>query len=231
MGGTLEDIWYTEETTRDAWDRALEILKSHGLDPKISKEEFGSKLMNGIKNYKKLSESRMIELKPEQIWPDYYLADFDFDREKLEACAEELAGMWEVAFYHRELRPKVKEMLSKLKSLGYRLSVISNTASIYSVFDVLEEYGIRDFMEDVTLSSVTGYRKPNTEIFKIALREMKCRPEECCYVGDTISRDIIGATRAGFGKTVRIESFLSNQKDKDVQNMVEPDFVVKDRME
>lgn len=231
MGGTIEDIWYTDETTRNAWEKVLAILKDHNLDPKYPLEEFGPKLMEGIKEYKKLSESEMIEYKPEQIWPEYYLAAFDLDKEALKACSEELAGMWEVTYYHRELRPHVKEMLTKLKELGYRISVISNTASIYSVFDVLEEYGIRDFMEDVTLSSVTGYRKPNTEIFKIALREMRCRPEECCYVGDTISRDIIGATRAGFGKTVKIESFLSNKKDKDVKNLVQPDFVVKDLME
>ncbi|MDO4491992.1 MAG: HAD family hydrolase [Lachnospiraceae bacterium] len=231
MGGTLEDIWYTDETTRDAWEKAIAILNSHGLDPKCSLEEFGEKLMEGIKNYKKLSESQMIELKPEQIWPEYYLAAFDFDRDTLRACAEELAGMWEVTYYHRELRPHVKEMLSSLKEKGYRISVISNTASIYSVFDVLEDYGIREYMEDVTLSSVTGYRKPHTDIFKISLREMRCKPEECCYVGDTISRDIIGATRAGFGKTIRIDSFLSNQKDKDVKDLIQPDHVVKDLME
>ena len=50
--------------------------------------------------------------------------------------------------------------------------MISNTASLYSVFDVLERYGIRDYFSDVTLSSVTGYRKPNPGIFKIALRQM-----------------------------------------------------------
>jgi len=68
--------------------------------------------------------------------------------------------MWEVTHYHRALRPKVKEMLEGLKGLGMKLGVISNTAALYQVFRTLEEYGIRDYFQDVTLSSVTGYRKP-----------------------------------------------------------------------
>ena len=104
--------------------------------------------------------------------------------------------------------------------------MISNTASLYSVFDVLERYGIRDYFSDVTLSSVTGYRKPNPGIFKIALRQMQARPEQCAYVGDTLSRDVIGAKRLQFGAAIQIRSFLSAQKDADVTGDWKPDHVV-----
>ena len=104
--------------------------------------------------------------------------------------------------------------------------VISNTASLYSVFDVLEAYGIRDYFEDVTLSSVTGYRKPHPGIFQIALREMKAKAEECAYVGDTLSRDVIGAKRMHFGAAIQIRSFLSSQKDEGVDSVWQPDHVV-----
>ena len=83
------------------------------------------------------------------------MADFNLNRERLQEVAERLAGMWEVTYYHRELRPKVKETLEELKKRGYHLGVISNTASLYSVFDVLEQYGIRDYFEDVTPVSYT----------------------------------------------------------------------------
>ena len=133
--------------------------------------------------------------------------------------------MWEVSYYHRELRPGVKEMLDALQARGYRIGIISNNASLYSVFDVLEDYGIRNYMEDVTVSSVTGYRKPHPEIFRISMRQMQATPAECVYMGDTISRDIIGATRAGFGKTVQIYSFLSAQKDVGLEDCEKPDVV------
>ena len=58
---------------------------------------------------------------------------------------------------------------------------------------------------------------------------MQARPKECVYVGDAISRDIIGAKRAGFAKAVRIGSHLSAQKDAAVQGAAErPDVVITD---
>ena len=170
----------------------------------------------------------MLEAKPEEIWPGYYLKSFGFDREKLLPITEELANLWEITYYHRELRPGVKELLDGLKARGYHIGVISNNASLYNVFNVLEMYGIRDYMEDVTVSSVTGYRKPHPEIFRISMRQMRCRPENCVYVGDTVSRDIIGAKRAGFGRAAQIYSFLTAQKDVGIPiaESEKPDVVI-----
>ena len=161
MGGTLEDIWYNDQTIRTVTGELRTFLDEHDLGTGCNDITFWNKLNSGIRTYKQWSESNELEKKPEEIWPEYYMADFNLNRERLQEVAERLAGMWEVTYYHRELRPKVKETLEELKKRGYHLGVISNTASLYSVFDVLEQYGIRDYFEDVTLSSVTGYRKPH----------------------------------------------------------------------
>ena len=228
MGGTLEDIWYNEETTAEVMKKLQEVLRANGLEPGCSDEEFRERVLAGLKEYKRWSEGNMLEAKPEEIWPDYYLKSFNFDREKLLPINEELANLWEVTYYHRELRPGVKEMLDGLKARGYRIGVISNNASLYNVFNVLEQYGIRDYMEDVTVSSITGYRKPHPELFRISMRQMRCKPENCVYMGDTVSRDIIGAKRAGFGKAVQIYSFLTAQKDEGIPiaEAEKPDVVI-----
>lgn len=227
MGGTLEDIWYNEETVADVMEKLQAVLRANGLEPGCNSETFRETVLSGVKDYKRWSEGNMLEAKPEIIWPDYYLKAFNFDREKLEAIAEDLGNMWELTYYHRELRPGVKDMLDALKARGYHIGVISNNASLYNVFNVLEAYGIRDYMEDVTVSSVTGYRKPHPEIFRISMRQMQADPKQCVYMGDTVSRDIIGAKRAGFGKAVQIYSFLSAQKDVGVVADAEkPDYVV-----
>lgn len=229
MGGTLEDIWYNEETTADVMKKLRETLRTNGLEPGCTDQEFRERVLAGLKEYKRWSEGNMLEAKPEEIWPDYYLKAFHFDREKLLPITEELANLWEVTYYHRELRPGVKEMLDGLKARGYRMGVISNNASLYNVFNVLEQYGIRDYMEDVTVSSITGYRKPHPELFRISMRQMRCKPENCVYMGDTVSRDIIGAKRAGFGKTVQIYSFLTAQKDEGIPiaEAEKPDVVIR----
>ena len=49
----------------------------------------------------------------------------------------------------------------------------------------------------------------------------------CVYVGDTVSRDIIGPKQVGFAKTVQIRSFLSEQKDVHVAaDAAQPDKVI-----
>ncbi|MGO5095860.1 HAD family hydrolase [Agathobaculum sp. LCP25S3_E8] len=226
MGGTLEDIWYNDQTVQTVTGTLLDMLREHGLNAGCTEVAFWNRLNSGILRYKKWSEVHELEKKPEEIWPEFYLADFDIDKRKVADIAEKLAGIWEVTYYHRELRPGVKQMLETLRERGYKLGVISNTASLYSVFDVLEGYGIRDYFSDVTLSSVTGYRKPHPSIFRIALRQMQARPEECAYVGDTLSRDVIGAKRLHFGAAIQIHSFLSAQKDAAVADVWQPDRVV-----
>ena len=136
--------------------------------------------------------------------------------------------MWEITYFHRALRPRAAEMLEGLKGLGLKLGVISNTAALYQVFDILEEYGIRDYFRDVTLSSVTGVRKPDPIIFQVALRQLRSKPEECVYVGDTVSRDIIGSKRAGFAKAIQIGSQLTKEKDQGILREFEPDYLVED---
>ena len=136
--------------------------------------------------------------------------------------------MWEVTHYHRSLRPRVKEMLQNLKDMGLKLGVVSNTAALYQVFDILEEYGIRDYFQDVTLSSVTGLRKPCTDIFSVALHQVRSAPEESVYVGDTVSRDIIGSKRAGFAAAIQICSKLTREKDAGIRRAWEPDYIVED---
>ena len=229
MGGTLEDIWYNEETTADVMKKLQAVLRANGLEPGCTDQEFRERVLAGVKEYKRWSEGNMLEAKPEEIWPNYYLKSFHFDPEKLLPITEELANLWEITYYHRELRPGVKEMLDGLKARGYRIGVISNNASLYNVFNVLEQYGIRDYMEDVTVSSITGYRKPHPELFRISMRQMRCKPENCVYMGDTVSRDIIGAKRAGFGRAVQIYSFLTAQKDVGIPiaEAEKPDVVIR----
>ena len=110
--------------------------------------------------------------------------------------------------------------------MNLKLGVISNTAALFQVFDTLEEYGIRDLFSDVTLSSVTGMRKPCTDIFTVSLRQVQSKPEECVYVGDTVSRDVIGSKRAGFAAAIQIGSKLTREKDAHIQREYEPDYVI-----
>ncbi len=228
MGGTLEDIWVDDASRTAAITELDRMLKGWGMDPGLSLEALRESVERGWKRYDVVRCSGDVELKPTQIWADYILTDFAFPRELLLPHCEEIAHMWEVTFFHRHLRPRVHEMLGELKAMGLKLGVISNTAALYQVFDSLEEYGIRDFFQDVTLSSVTGFRKPCRDIFTVSLRQMRSKPEECVYVGDTVSRDVIGSKKAGFACAIQICSRLTKEKDVKLEKAPEADCIIDD---
>lgn len=227
MGGTLEDIWYNDETAAAVTQAIMQRLRARGLRIELDAGAFWERLQAGVNRYKEWSEGQALEKKPEEIWPDYYLAEFDFPRQEIAAMAEQLAGTWEVVYYHRKLRTDVKDTLQVLRERGYTLGVISNTASLFSVYNLLEQYEIRSFFDDVTLSSITGYRKPHPTIFEIACRQLQETPDACVYVGDTLSRDVIGAKRAGFAAVVQIRSQLSAEKDAGVHAQWKPDSIIR----
>ena len=228
MGGTLEDVYVDAQSERNAIEKLDEMLTGCGLVHDCGLEELKAKVDAGWVRYNAYRDSCNVELKPIPIWRDYVLSEFGFPNEALEPHCEEFAHMWEVTHYHRALRPRVAEMLEGLKGMGLKLGIISNTAALYQVFDILEEYGIRDYFRDVTLSSVTGMRKPSPDIFQVATRQLQSKPEECVYVGDTVSRDIIGSKRAGFAAAIQICSKLTGEKDSGIKREYEPDYMVDD---
>lgn len=226
MGGTLEDIFVDAASEKKAIERLDEILKSHGIDLGVDHAALKASVDAGLLRYGAYRDHTNIELQPDEIWCDYVMTDFNIPREKLAPISAEIAHMWEVTHYNRALRPRVAEMLQGLQDLGLKLGVISNTAALYQVFDVLEAYGIRDYFRDVTLSSLTGFRKPAGDIFTVSLRQLQSKPEECVYVGDTVSRDVIGSKRAGFAAAIQISSHLTKEKDAGITHEFEPASLV-----
>jgi len=93
------------------------------------------------------------------------------------------------------LFPETLEVLEELKSRHFKLGVISNFDSrIYSVMDSL---GIRSFFDAITLSSETGYCKPDHEIFDAAVAAIGLPASEILFVGDSLEDDVEAGLRAG----------------------------------
>ena len=134
MGGTLEDIYIDDASKTASAAGVLRILQAHGIEPGLEIPEAIQQLAEGWDRYAAYRGPTNRELKPEEIWGNYILTSWGLDFETVRPFAEELAHMWEVTHYHRQLRPHVKEMLSGLQDMGMKLGVISNTASLYPGF-------------------------------------------------------------------------------------------------
>lgn len=227
MGGTIEDIRHDRALRLAALPGIISILGRAGIVLPGSDEEILSKILRRNAEYKAWSESALVESPPEVIWRDWNLKDFALPAGAVEKMADDLAHAWETTFFERKIRPDAKATLEALKTRGYRMGVISNTSSRTQVFTTLDEYGIADFFECVILSSIEGVRKPHTALFTSALEAMKLPALAAAYVGDTLSRDVIGSKRAGFALAFRIDSFMTAASDTAVAPGAEkPDFVV-----
>ena len=127
-------------------------------------------------------------------------------------------------------RPGLKETMEGLHAMGIRLGVISNIISTTLVPYALKKYGIADYMECVIMSSEVGIRKPDPRIFEVAMQKMHTTAAEMGYVGDTISRDVLGSRNAGLGLVVRIENPAIAHRDAAFQGPDAPkaDYVIRE---
>jgi len=94
-----------------------------------------------------------------------------------------------------KLYPDALPALEAARARGYRLGIISNWDP--GLMSFCRKLGIQDYFDTIIASRAAGYRKPNPEIFLIALASMAARPEESIHVGDSFGSDAIGAMGAG----------------------------------
>ncbi len=230
MGGTLEEL-YSDEAIRQEATRGLHVLlRERAIDPGLSLPDLQSTVSSGLEAYQSWRKGPEIELPPERVWSEFILAKHGLSKERVAAAAEDLSFFYDTHYHLRSLRPEAPAVLETLKQQGYRLAIISNVVSRRLVPLMLAEYGIAHHFDPVVTSASLGWRKPNERIFGEALRLMQVPPEACAYVGDTISRDVVGARRAGFALAIQIKSFLTARSDREVGQII-PDAVIRDLTE
>lgn len=227
LGGTLHTA--SSPAGRDVWfaRRLLERLADYGIVLDTEPEALAEKLHENGESYKRHSELELRELPPAEIWNDWYLRDWAIGRERLAPIAEELSFLYDYERVKVIRRPYIKETLDALRAQGMKLGLISNIISLSVAPHFLEEYGVRDYMDCIVLSSATGIRKPSADIFRIAEKELDLRPEELAYVGDTLSRDVQGVRNAGWRLMIQIRNPGAAKRDQGLAHTgLKPDYLI-----
>lgn len=206
MGGTIEDLDFTQESRLDVQNRIYELLK--GKAPEIFSmgvEEFREKLLSGYHAYKQWGLETKEECDPAGIW-GWYLRDIPNARSVTDPIADSLTEIWETGYYTRKIKPEAMELLTWLRDNGYKMGVVSNTSSCTQPYNSMKEYGIREFFGCVYLSAAEGTRKPAPKMFLDAAKALGLDTSECMYVGDQIAKDVLGSKEAKYGVSVLISS-------------------------
>lgn len=91
--------------------------------------------------------------------------------------------------------PDVFQLLSNLKTMGLKLAIVSNCSS--EEVKVIKQSKIYEYFDQVILSYEVGLQKPDISIYKKAADLLGIALEECVFVGDGGSNELVGARDAG----------------------------------
>jgi putative hydrolase of the HAD superfamily len=218
MNGTLRTREPHEPTRRAATLRILEMLgKADASD------SFWEEAPRRFKAYGQWAQENLLQLSEIEIWTRWILPDVP--REKIEPIAAELTLAWSERKGRMIPKPGAEKTLVELKQRGYRLGVISNSMSSLDIPRSLDAYGWKELFEIVVLSSAVKCRKPAPEPFLEAVRAMNVEPERCAYLGNRISKDIVGCKRAGFALGIILEPSGGPRLDEQDQ-IIQPEMVI-----
>ena len=218
VNGTLRTREPHQPTQHAALERLLELLKIK--DPPVA---YWEDLARRYKVYSHWAQDNLLQLSEKEIWTRWLLPDVPPDQ--LEPIAAELTLAWSRRKGRMAPKPGAEETLRELKRRGYRLGVISNSLSTLDIPRCLDAFGWKDLFEVVVLSSAVKCRKPAPEIFWEATSRMKIEPAHCAYLGNRISRDVVGCKRAGFALGIILEPPGGPRPDEQDQT-IQPEAVI-----
>jgi len=92
--------------------------------------------------------------------------------------------------------PGMIHTLRQLKSIGFKLGVVSNGKSELQRTK-LTALGIVSLLDCIVISGDIGVKKPSSEIFKHALDQLACEPQDAIFVGDHPQNDYIASLNVG----------------------------------
>ena len=114
------------------------------------------------------------------------------------------------------------ETLSHLRSMGYRIGLISNTTWPGILHDAdLARFELTDMFDVRTYSSESLYAKPHPEIFLETLATLGTQPGEAVFIGDRLHDDVSGAQGVGMRGVLKT---VAHREETD--STVQPDGVI-----
>ena len=102
------------------------------------------------------------------------------------------------------------ETLSTLRERGYELAVLSNNDS--RLRTVLADLQVDQVFHHIFISSEMRCEKPNLKIFRLVEAATGKKPAEILHLGDSHSRDFLGARNAGWSALLYGEPRLEEEQ-------------------
>ncbi len=122
---------------------------------------------------------------------------------KIQTAVKVRQRRFDYALQHIE--PEVLNVLNHLRRRGLRLALVSNASS--SEVQAWPSSPLADLFDTAIFSCVCGSKKPDAQIYQLALRDLALKPTNCLFIGDGGSNEHHGAHAIGM-KPVLLRRYL-----------------------
>ena len=172
----------------------IAYLRDHGFT--LDFEAFDRRYQEIVDQFYTRGQQDWIEYTAEYTLR-YALAEFGYPEVSDQVLKESLATAY--AQGERLWQPfdDAYRTLDALKAHDYKIGLISNARDAANVERLIDQAGLRPWLDPIVISANAGVRKPNPRIFRIVLDYWQFPPERVVMVGDMLGADILGAHNAG----------------------------------
>lgn len=115
-----------------------------------------------------------------------------------ERIERQFYSKWRTTFTKIRVYPQVRETFVWLKDLGLKVAVLSD----FPIEEKLTTLGIEDLVDFSLCSEESGYLKPHPKPFLDMAKALEVDPSLLLYVGDSYSKDIVGANAVGMSSAL-----------------------------
>ncbi|MBT8226853.1 MAG: HAD family hydrolase [Dactylosporangium sp.] len=226
FGGVIADSSSAESTTTALVSRLHQVVAGA-----VPPERIAADLARGARAHASWRDEvsrqqRPGELTHTQVWDDFVTSDWPVPaRDAVRGEATALAYAW-ARRPTWVLRPGMSAVLSVASAAGLPVAVVSNTTCGAAHRDFLAAVGVGDQFAAQFYSDEAGVRKPNPQLIWLAAERLGVPVAHCWFVGDSLTRDVEGARRAGAGTVVLMRSSRTGRER--ATTATAPDVVVDD---
>lgn len=131
----------------------------------------------------------------------------------------------DIGIFENGVYEGIIQMLSSCKEMGYKIGLATSKPEEFAV-RILDRYGLSEFFDEATGSTMDGSRNSKTDVIKEAFRRMDicdANKENVYMIGDR-EHDIIGAKNCGI-KSIGVKFGYANEGELEAAGA---DYVVDD---
>lgn len=181
--GTLIDI-HTEEGELKLWEALAEFYAQNGAA--YEAQELWDDYVEFVGEELKKAE----EIQVEGVFRKL------FTKKGVEASDDLIAKTCrffrDTSTYHLRLYEWSLPILQKLKENGKKVYLLSNAQRSFTYHE-MEKLDIVKYFDEIYISSDYGVKKPNPAFFQILMKAEDLKAEECLFLGNDQTCDILGA--------------------------------------